>query len=77
MSRSKIKETVDSDYVMEFGKWKGKAIWWIVKNDSSYLVWLVDNHILSVSDEIYAECKDSDWMDDMNAGFGGCEIDLY
>ena len=75
MSRSKVKETVGADYVMEFGKWKGKAIWWIVKNDSQYLVWLVDNHVLSVSDEMYAEVKNDDIVDDISVIYN--KFDFY
>jgi len=66
-SRSKNKEAVGSDYVLEFGKHKGKAVWWVLMNDCGYVVWLVDNDVLSLSEGIYEECKDrySD-MDDMD-----------
>jgi len=75
-SRSKNKEVVGSDYVLEFGKYKGKAIWWVLMNDSKYVVWLVDNDILSVSEDIYEECKArfSD-MDDKD--YYACEADIY
>lgn len=80
-SRSKVKEVVGSDYVLTFGKHKGKAIWWVLVNNPGYLVWLVDNDILNLSQDIYDEAKafysEMDKMDDMNAGFSGCEVDIY
>lgn len=76
-SRSKVKEVVGSDYVLKFGKHKGKAIWWILMNDCGYVVWLVDNNVLSLSDGIYEEAKAFySEMDDMNDMIGA-EVDLY
>lgn len=64
-SRSKSKEVVGSDYILTFGKHKGKAIWWVLMNDCGYVVWLVDNNVLNVSEDIYEECmvRFSDYVD--------------
>jgi hypothetical protein len=68
-SRSKNKEVVGSDYILMFGKHKGKALWWVLMNDCGYVVWLVDNDVLSVSEDMYSEAKriigdgeDNDYM---------------
>jgi cellulose synthase/poly-beta-1,6-N-acetylglucosamine synthase-like glycosyltransferase len=77
-SRSKNKEVVGSDYILTFGKHKGKALWWVLMNDCGYVVWLVDNDVLSVSDGIYEEAKA--FYSEMNkgdCGFDACELDLY
>jgi hypothetical protein len=74
-SRSKNKEVVGSDYVLEFGKHKGKAIWWILVNDARYLVWVVDNDVLNLSQDIYDEAKA--FYGEMNNDFDACEIDIY
>lgn len=77
-SRSRINEIVGTDYVLGFGKHNGKAIWWILKNDVGYLVWLVDNGVLSVSDDVYGEAKMCyGMMYKGDCGFDACELDLY
>ena len=76
-SRSKVNGVVGSDYVLTFGKHKGKAIWWVLMNDCGYVVWLVDNDVLRLSDGIYEEAKDfCSEMDDMNDMIGA-GVDLY
>ena len=76
-SRSKNKAVVGSDYVLEFGKHKGKAIWWILMNDCGYVVWLVDNDVLSLSDGIYEECKDRYSEMDYGDDYYASAVDIY
>lgn len=74
-SRSRVKEVVGSNYVLGFGKHVGRAIYWVLVNDPGYIVWLVDNDVLSLGDEIYMEAKLH--CSEMNNNFDACEIDLY
>lgn len=77
-SRSRVKEVVGSNYVLGFGKHVGRAICWVLVNDPSYIVWLVDNDVLSLGDDVYEEAKlhCSD-VDDMNDYIYGDAGDLY
>ena len=74
-SRNKVKETVGSDYVLTFGKYKGKALWWVLMNDCGYLVWLVDNDVLSVSEDMYSEAKA--FYSEVSNDFDASEVDIY
>lgn len=56
-NRSKHKEVVTTDYVLTFGKYKGRSLGWVLGNDPSYIIWLVDNDALSVADELVEEAK--------------------
>ena len=50
------------DGVLTFGKYKGKTVDWIAENEPGYIVWLQENDVCVVDDEIY----DAAMMDDMN-----------
>ncbi len=73
-NRSKNKEIVGSDYILTFGKHKGKALWWVLMNDCGYVVWLVDNDVLNVSEDIYSEAKNH--YDDMDSMLSN-KFDFY
>ena len=49
--------------VLTFGKYKGKSVDWIAENFPGYIVWLAEEKVCEVDDEIY----DAAMMDDMNS----------
>lgn len=57
MIRQIIKDYED---IMTFGKYKGKTIEWIVDEQPSYIVWLVENEIIECDDEIYEDVQAAD-----------------
>lgn len=56
-NRSKHKEVVTAEYVLTFGKYKGKSLGWVLSNEPGYIIWLVDNDALAVADDVVDEAK--------------------
>lgn len=42
---------VPSD-VITFGKYKGKSLAWILEENPSYIVWLSENNVVKISDNL-------------------------
>lgn len=61
MIRQVIKDYED---IMTFGKYKGKTVEWIIDDQPSYIMWLVENEIIECDDEIY---EDAQWADANNS----------
>lgn len=58
-----VRQIVKSyDDIITFGKFKGKTIDWIAKNDPSYIIWLNDEQVV----DFPAEIIEAAIMDDMN-----------
>lgn len=49
--------------ILTFGKHKGKTVESILDDNPDYLVWLVEEGICQVSDEIYNEAQLYAWAD--------------
>ena len=48
------------DYVMPFGKYKGKTLVQILDENPSYIVWLSENDVVKVSDDLLTmACHDT------------------
>jgi hypothetical protein len=49
----------DYEDVMTFGKYKGKTVEWIWEHNLEYLIWLVDEGVVKMREEMYeAACLD-------------------
>lgn len=44
-----------SNHVLSFGKYKGKTILQVLEKDPSYIIWLNDNKILNIEEQIVEE----------------------
>ena len=53
---SEKRNTCLPDFVMPFGKYKGKTLSEISEADPSYIVWLSDNNVLSIESEFLETC---------------------
>lgn len=50
--------------VLAFGKHRGKSVDWVAEHHPSYIIWLKENNVCEVDDEIY----DAALADDMDNG---------
>ncbi len=48
----------NSDYIITFGKHKGKTLGWIANNYPGYIIWLVEKDILWIKSKIVSDCRD-------------------
>lgn len=56
----------DLDYVLEFGKYGGKTVKWVLENNPSYLVWAHDTiSWFKVKKEIYEEAVNALFDEEM------------
>ena len=48
----------NSDYIINFGKHKGKSLGWISINDPSYLVWLVKENVMWINYRLFSGAQE-------------------
>lgn len=53
---------------LDFGKYTGKSIAFVLETDPSYLIWMHENTSYKLSEKIYVEAKEL--TDDQNEAFG-------
>lgn len=46
--------------VLDFGKHKDKTVRWVIEHDPSYIIWLNENKICEIPEEIVEEAQISD-----------------
>ena len=58
--------------LLTFGKFKGKSIQFVLYEQPSYILWLNENDILSISDDIVIEAEnlEDDWGHPKNVDWG-------
>jgi hypothetical protein len=61
-ARQKQPPIKNYDHVFTFGKHKGKTVNEVAEEEPSYIVWLVEENVCEVDEEIYEAAI----MDDMN-----------
>ena len=47
----------NSDYIITFGKHRGKTLGWIADNFPGYIVWLVEKNVLWVNHGLFFGCQ--------------------
>ena len=52
----------DYDDIFTFGKYKGKTVDWVAEHNPGYIVWLHENKVAEIDEEIL----DAAIMDDIN-----------
>lgn len=76
---SEKRNTCLPDFVMPFGKYKGKTLSEISEVDPSYIVWLSDNSVLSIESEFLESCLSDIYMEEalmeFRHGDYGCRDD--
>ena len=57
----------NSDYIITFGKHRGKTLAHIADNFPGYIVWLVEKNVLWVNYDLFKDCKQrrNDRWDDL------------
>lgn len=57
----------NSDYIIGFGKHKGRTLGWIAANFPGYIVWLVKKNVLWVNYDLFFDCqeREDDRWDDL------------
>lgn len=56
--------------VLDFGKHKGKTIRWVIEHDPSYIIWLHENKVCEIPEEIVEEAVDQGLEDLLDNTFG-------
>lgn len=56
--------------VFDFGKHKGKTVRWVLEKEPSYIIWLHENKICEVPEEIVEEAVDKGFEDLLDDAFG-------
>jgi len=65
MSETKLISTPCSpEFVVEFGKHKGKSLEQIAEDDNAYILWLDRENVLSIERDFLAACQMDDYLDD-------------
>lgn len=68
-ARSSYPTINSKTFIMPFGKHKGIRIEWILQNDPGYILWLSDEKVCKVSNEILDEAEsyqeEKDFVDAM------------
>ena len=52
------------EFVVEFGKHKGKSLNQIAEDDNAYILWLDRENVLSIEPDFLAACQMDDYLDD-------------
>ena len=70
-SQTTIKYVTD---VLTFGKHKGKSVEWVLNNEPGYIVWLEEEKICDIEQEIYNLAQE---FDEDNKNDWAWYIDVY
>lgn len=64
-AKQELKKFTD---VLQFGKYKGHSVEFVLNKEPSYIVWLEEEGVCKVSSEIYDEAQDLDDYDYQDDG---------
>ena len=65
MSETKLILTPCSpEFVVEFGKHRGKTLEQIAEQDNAYIFWLDRENVLNIEQEFLEACQMDDYLDD-------------
>jgi hypothetical protein len=63
-SKSKKPAVCSKDFVLTFGKYKGKKLEDIAEIDPYYVIWLSEDQILKIDDDFMEAVRSSDFVED-------------
>lgn len=63
--------------ILTFGKHKGKTVRWVLEREPSYILWLHENKVCEIAEEIVEAATDSEIEDYLDDTFGHSYSSCY